>query len=58
MSRRPVRAIRVLAAITLLYASACAGPARLSSVSVGAVLPAPWSGVTIDTAVPIGYGWW
>jgi hypothetical protein len=47
----------MLTALLLLGAAACFQIGNTTSVAVGVELPAPWGGVTIERAVPIGYGW-
>lgn len=47
----------MLTALLLLGAAACFQVGRSTSVSVGVELPAPWDAVTIERAVPVGYGW-
>ncbi len=57
MNRSGARAsLLVFIALIGLGAAACGG-ARYWSVTVGTALPAPWGAVTINTAVPMGYGW-
>ena len=52
---RPARVALAVMALVAIAAAACAP--NYMSANVGVVVPAPWGGVTVGTAVPIGYGW-
>ena len=51
----PARVALAVVVLGTIAAAACAP--NYMSANVGVVVPAPWGGVTVGTAVPIGYGW-
>ncbi len=57
MNRAGSRSSLLLLAFLLLGGAACAGVGTTMSVSVGFGAPAPWGAATIETSVPMGYGW-